>query len=1080
MSKTTKWHTKAIYLLVVLVMALGLMPGISGAQDSSSAGMTIPPGEIVPEDIAYDVKGSTQLICIGQPVGNWTSDWWLEAGVNLTPDDVTVVAPDPDPGVKVKGTADNVTCIELKSMKRGDIHIYVDVVSAAGNYTLHTEKKWGELDHSVLDLDANKAGIQGPEELVTLFPDATGIIEEEIEDTVYATFLSLEGERTVGHAIVHWWLFADTDANQELIDDLMDHLAAYGGALDDNHWAAHGKYNTEELGDLIGVADAEPFDVIDYYANTKHANTNIFTWNEVLPYPAKPWYFQSETEDSRPGDKRGKTWATLSVNADALKVCQPERTMVVVLVSYPGGSDPTDDPYNGENIVIIEKGKKQFHKTAIAEVKTPQLRWAGEKIVLEKDWGVGPSFTEKYVVDKETGEYVDTIDLKLYAAIYSLEEGSIGNLEPVDDAAAAAALIISTPAVAGIIVSLDYLGLPAGAQQVICPLGGYYYDFTDDNFGLDWGGYRDTQVILATEMSGQADVNAALYEARVLITVAGYIEGGPPSVVVEASFNGPVHNYGFLVYFMEFEDVTLAEDITPADSLADVAVDEAADVAVRVRGFIDYNYTHLMATTREEKLIDLNNDGAADKILPAGRYVLPDDWWLIAETQDISLRPNLDLMDMADNDDITSLWELGPYDSDVRTTEPPGEAERPSIGPFNTMQQWSIEDMWITSATVPSSIGPFDAGTRNTVVPDGKINAWDAPMPQALVLFKITDYSANVDHSLTELDKGNLEGYGYVGKLYQSPFYAVEIPAHWQIPSGYNWMSWTRDPGVLFWYLPVQGPYDYWTDLELASIIANTHESPINDQDVEVYSDNHGIAGVTVEPLDGQGSVTLTATAEFPYNPKKGKYGPRVSNPIEIGSVADLNPHFIVSDYNVAVGEAVLFDPATTAGGTHPYTQVRWDWENDGVWDVTLQGSEAQNLAIQSHAYNAVGLYKPVIEVTDSSIPALIRSETLDSFITVGSAIGISWNCPLGGVALIAPNPGAGRPELIVAAPCDGITVSDGAELWGIYYLVETGPDAGTCLYYIPGFASNTLTQLEPNEMYYVVVSTACTLTIPQ
>jgi hypothetical protein len=89
------------------------------------------------------------------------------------------------------------------------------------------------------------------------------------------------------------------------------------------------------------------------------------------------------------------------------------------------------------------------------------------------------------------------------------------------------------------------------------------------------------------------------------------------------------------------------------------------------------------------------------------------------------------------------------------------------------------------------------------------------------------------------------------------------------------------------------------------------------------------------------------------------------------------------------------------------------------------------------------------------------------------------WNCPLGGVTLIAPNPGAGRPFLTVAVDCDEITVSAGAELWGIYYLDETAP-GGEWLYYIPGFVANTLTQLEPDKYYYVVVSDACTLTIPQ
>ncbi|MFC1983148.1 lamin tail domain-containing protein, partial [Chloroflexota bacterium] len=86
---------------------------------------------------------------------------------------------------------------------------------------------------------------------------------------------------------------------------------------------------------------------------------------------------------------------------------------------------------------------------------------------------------------------------------------------------------------------------------------------------------------------------------------------------------------------------------------------------------------------------------------------------------------------------------------------------------------------------------------------------------------------------------------------------------------------------------------------------------------------------------------------------------------------------------------------------------------------------------------------------------------------------------PIGGVTLIAPNPGAGRPFLTMATDPSKITVSAGAELWGIYYLDETVP-GGEWLYYIPEFMGSTLVQLEPDEFYYIVVSAPCTLTILQ
>jgi plastocyanin len=747
--------------------------------------------------------------------------------------------------------------------------------------------------------------------------------------------------------------------------------------------------------------------------------------------------------------------------------------MIVVLVSYPSGTTPQDDPYNGENIVCLEKGKKEFHKgkaPVITQVKTPQLRWAGEKIVLEKDWGLAPSYTEDY--SEEDGYWYDTIELNLYAAIYSLEEGSIGNLEPISDAAG---ITIETPMTGEIIIDLAYLGLPAGAQQVICPLGGYYYDFTDP-IGEEegWGGYSDSQAILVSQQSGEADVNAALYEVNLTIIVSGVI--GQTSDYMETDFaaNGPIMNHGFLVYFLEFEDVTLA-DITPPSSLA-VDPGEDVEVAVQVRGFFDYRHSHLMATTRAAKTIDLTGDGNY-VTLPAGRYVLPDDWVLIAGTKDVSWRPNFDLMDQADLDDITSTDELGPYDTDVRTTDPPGEAEYPNIGPFSTYQQWGIEDMWVTEATVPSSAW-WLGWERNTVVPDGTINKWDAPMPQALVKFDVVSDTG----TLSGLDKGNLEGYGFQwdgdAKVYQSPFYAVEIPANWQIPPGYNWMSWAPDPGYMWDYYSVDGPYEYWTDLQLKSIISNTEESPIDPKDVEVYCDNHGIAAVTVDALDNLGFVTITATAEYPYV-LRGKYGPRVSDEITaIWGPAELpepNPWFTADKTEVEVGETVTFINETV-GGLLPYVVAEWDFDDDGIVDSTAAVQQGETITWE---YDVPGLYNVSLLITDSN--DITRKETRFYYINViGEAVKI-WNCSLGGQPLIAPNPGQGRPSLSVVAACEDITASAGAELWGIYYLVETGPDAGTWLWYIPGFASSTLTQLVPGEYYYVVVSDDdCFLTIPQ
>jgi hypothetical protein len=1083
--------------MVTLAFLLGLaiMPGMVTAQEP------LTPPSLVPPNLALNVKGSIHKVCIDWDdwdkgdIGRAQIDWWLEAGVNLNPNDVTVInpfGPNPYSGnvsyaetIKTKDTIDNVPCIEIRSMKRGDIHIFVKITLGQESWILHTEKKWGELDYTILDVDADTMAAEHTEQVE--FEADDEYYEETLKDTVYATFLSLPVPELVDGAIVHWWLVEDDTTNQAWVDALMDYLAAHEGGLDDDHWAAHGKYSMSELG------GREPWEYINDWVigdidpdgdGSEYFNTNLFYWSAVnvpggidTAPNTDDWYAWAVTED-------GIATATLSVDVAELEACHTYETMVVVLVSYPSGSTPQDDPFNGENIVCLEKGKKEFHKgkpPVITQVKTPQLRWAGEKIVLEKDWGVAPSYTEDYY--EESDMWYALIELNLYAAIYSLEEGSIGNLEPISDATG---LTFSTPNLSGIIVELDYLGLPAGAQQVICPLGGYYYDFSSEAAEEEeWGGYSDTQAILVSQQSGQADVNAALYEIHLLIAASGYIGSGPMNQGMEVDFNGPIMEHGFLVYFLEFEDVTLAENITPWDSLTGlVPEEEDGYVAVQVRGFFDYKYSHLMATTREAKAIDLNGDGVADKWLPTGRYILPDDWWLIAETEDIDLRPNFDLMDQADLDTVVSpvdynldqYEELGPYDSGVRTTDPPAEAEYPTIGPFSTYQLWSTEDMWITEATVPSSYweGYMDLGERNTVVPDGEINRWDAPMPQALVIFDIVDYTTALgeEPGLSGLDKGDLEGYGFQwsgdDKIYQSPYYAVEIPANWQIPPGYNWMSWTRDPTYMYWYIPVQGPYDFWTDLQLKSIISNTYEDPIDTQDVEVYSDNHGIAAVTVDALDNMGLVTITATAEYPYL-LRGKYGPRVSDEIDIiwgPKVVHLNPDFEADPRDGDAPLDVAFDPSWTAGGTPPYVRVQWDFDADGVIDKDLSGSWATPgaLPMAYYTYDTDGVYTVRLTITDSTpspVGPLVHTEEKIGYITVGAA----------GPCDPEPSPEVGFADLIA-----------GGKLVIVYNFnpFTTEPTAvGGWTWYDPTLppAQNNLDTLSKYTAYWVKVTENCSLT---
>jgi C1A family cysteine protease len=185
------------------------------------------------------------------------------------------------------------------------------------------------------------------------------------------------------------------------------------------------------------------------------------------------------------------------------------------------------------------------------------------------------------------------------------------------------------------------------------------------------------------------------------------------------------------------------------------------------------------------------------------------------------------------------------------------------------------------------------------------------------------------------------------------------------------------------------------------------------------------------------------------------------------------------SPANHATGVSINTDLSWTGGDPDIGDTVTYDVYFDTTGATTLVSNDQSATTYDPGTLNVNTKYYWKIVATDNH--GAPTSGPLWDFTTqAGAGPTVTWNCPLGGQPLIAPYPGAGRPFLSVPAGCTGITASAGAALWGIYHLVETGPSAGTWLYYIPGFVASTLTQLEPGEYYLVVVSAFCTLTIPQ
>jgi hypothetical protein len=652
-----------------------------------------------------------------------------------------------------------------------------------------------------------------------------------------------------------------------------------------------------------------------------------------------------------------------------LVACGEEAVKVVVVAKYPHELHYTEWP------VFPEFISWNFWTQQIEKV--PQVRWAGEKIVLEKQFG--------------TSYYGDDV-------LFNLEAQSVGSLFPLDGS------------------------MPMGAQQV----------WTD----VDENGVA--RCILESEAPGEVDVTASLYEEPgTLINQAGFVVfflkfedmtlgnmQGEREYHNDGMWN-PVLGSGMVLYDSypndlydpnanwvpdqlagktirvwkgELEDdgtVTFVGDLqirqivsNTADTIvvdpnwtnppkaptgdlqwyymiADPVWDPTTDdlsqelnvsqdtlLRARVRGW----FMGDDLSVRPARYIDTDGDGVDDMMLPAGRWVLPDDWPILAGgALWQELRPHWDIMTQP-NDNIMSevdlnldkLEELGNYIEWTLNESPlkldiPGDlvAEFPVVGPISSL------DTYTPTIDHPNKID------WKTIIPNGKLNWWDCPMPPAKIIFEITDGAG----FFKDVDKGDVY-YQWVntiseyppvadGVVYTNPYYYEWIPSSPFIPpflvnGGYDWNSWDR----------AYGPYQFWTIFnQLPGMTPSTDANPTK---VEVYSDNHGEAMVWLNgdwnldleqwrvdknpPFDAfdiptgtiVGDTTIMAIADYPY---LRKHPPIVSNTVEktwtwgkelkgyseyvIGSTTEKRILIFVCDRDgfPAVGEQIVWRLEGTNGG---------------------------------------------------------------------------------------------------------------------------------------------------------------------
>ena len=486
--------------------------------------------------------------------------------------------------------------------------------------------------------------------------------------------------------------------------------------------------------------------------------------------------------------------------------------------------------------------------TTIELAKQPQIRWAGEEIILAKRWALPDDWYPN------PGKPVCPL-----ATIYDVDAD--GDID-IDDADLMERIVDGTV--------IDYQVRYVRKDPSPGALEGAYADNDGDGHldslnppvsGIAVGDIDRlciSKALYGSEEPGHVDV-----EAQIIKQICP-IGGGP---CTEVLFN----KHAFLIWYLKVYQVKLTNvDGARADhnagnwtfgdgedSEADT-LNVSADTLLRVKakGWFFASYK----SSRGAVCIDMDGDGDEagsepgvpyqlpmyetgcpdpdDEIVDHGHWVLPDDLPALAGPDAINTRPNWDVM------------------------SEPDAAKTAAIGPKSTLDSHD------------TVLRPYVPGIRKTVVPDGAITEADAIMPPLKIRASIADSDAGF---LKEV----LKGVVYGGT---NDYHSVMIPSDPEIPAfvsggGYAWDSWQL------------GPYEFWT-------ITGQTGAPFPYY-IEFYTDNRGegmffangdhdlsfddcrtdpVSGAPdCSPGDVVGESNITVIGDYPYF---RKHSAVLSNPV--------------------------------------------------------------------------------------------------------------------------------------------------------------------------------------------------------
>jgi len=829
----------AIAVLAMLIPAMAV-PANAQAQPTISMSLVNPVTGNAVADGGYNIAGSTVMVSV-TPNG-WTANTWSlrDIAVNPVTTGAIFVAPTASPN-----TMNPVPNAVYVQGDWGDTIISCYLTNGSSNTTVSIEKKWGKISSTSIS-PAGSTAVVWNESAKTWGATAN------ITDTVTGTFyeeLNPANLHVAQGTILNWYLVTGTASVP------------------------------------MGAGDADVIKpLIAALAQPAHVTIQGATGNGH--------YLQTVSD--------------VNGNSNIILVATGEEAVQVVVVpQYPFRSATANIP------LVPEVTTYDFYTTEMEVV--PQVRWAGEKIVLEKYWGPDPVSANN--------------SFNGYPVKFSLQYGSVGALEAITG-------------------TYNYTDATAVWANV------------DTNGG--------SSCILTSSDTGVSNVVAALYATNNSTVINQHY-----FTVYWLKFEKltlgdvPGKRLGHYAGLWDPPNPYLTTNDTVTQTLN---VSQDALLRARVSGwFVSSNPSTRVARAIDPTNSTVDNPSTATLMLPAGRWILPDDWPALAGPNWQQSRMHWDIMNTPDGTSgsysglnnvtlpangfegnpggayaytgVPASIVVPPQNLNAmndpgyamgngnyfkittnRNTPPPGplngikilyaNAANPRIasysviGPFSPGLELMTPTGWQTVGPAANPGNPNYDPLRghnlmdNTVVPDGSLNFWDAPMPPAKIIFQVqpaTKLADGTNPNQAGFFKAALKTDIYyiwlpdpnnpanpMLKVYTNPFYQEMIPAHEAIPAfinngGYDWNS----------FDPSYGPYTFWQFINQNRYLPLVTSSDPSGHPtaVEVYSDNHGEAmvwlngnwnldlthfnnkGAADVPFGAVvGSSTVQATADYPYS----------------------------------------------------------------------------------------------------------------------------------------------------------------------------------------------------------------------